>query len=292
MRPLIAAEWHPTKNGTLTPADVTLTAPDNVWWQCSRCGKAWQGIVSRRVNRNPNCRKCVSQLHGEQRRKPLPGKALADTHPTLALQWHPSKNPSLRPEDVTASSGERPWWKCPVCDREWQAIVWARTRRGHGCKSCATKKVAKRFSVPAPGSSLADKRPELMPFWDVEENGNLKPTDLTPSCHTRVRWKCPRCGRQWLTVPGAAGVNSCVRNPKTCLRLVRPGKSLAEKFPEIASQWHPVLNEDITPEDVHAKSEYPYWWQCEQCNREWQASPERRTKNMYLCKICKTTAKP
>ncbi len=33
--PALAAEWHPTKNGDLTPADVTEKRFANAWWQCS-----------------------------------------------------------------------------------------------------------------------------------------------------------------------------------------------------------------------------------------------------------------
>ena len=34
--PKLASEWHPTKNGNLTPSDVTLASPKKVWWKCSK----------------------------------------------------------------------------------------------------------------------------------------------------------------------------------------------------------------------------------------------------------------
>ena len=37
----LAKEWHPTKNGSLTPADLTLGSNKRVWWICSK-GHEWQ----------------------------------------------------------------------------------------------------------------------------------------------------------------------------------------------------------------------------------------------------------
>ena len=39
--PALAAEWHPTKNGDLTPADITEKRFANAWWLCPKCGYEW-----------------------------------------------------------------------------------------------------------------------------------------------------------------------------------------------------------------------------------------------------------
>lgn len=39
-------------------------------------------------------------------RKPPKGKSLAEVHPDLASQWHPTKNVDLTPFDVTKGSGK------------------------------------------------------------------------------------------------------------------------------------------------------------------------------------------
>ncbi|MGA9112116.1 MAG: zinc-ribbon domain-containing protein, partial [Smithella sp.] len=43
----IAREWHPTKNGSLTPSDVSVGSNRKVWWLCSKC-HAWPATVSER----------------------------------------------------------------------------------------------------------------------------------------------------------------------------------------------------------------------------------------------------
>jgi hypothetical protein len=34
LAPKVAAQWHPTKNGDMTPADVTSQSGAKCWWQC------------------------------------------------------------------------------------------------------------------------------------------------------------------------------------------------------------------------------------------------------------------
>jgi hypothetical protein len=41
LRPDIAAQWHPTKNGELTPADISVSASLKFWWD-SGCGHGRQ----------------------------------------------------------------------------------------------------------------------------------------------------------------------------------------------------------------------------------------------------------
>jgi hypothetical protein len=46
--PALVAEWHPTKNGDLTPADVFAGSGRKVWWLCEE-GHEWEAIGSSRT---------------------------------------------------------------------------------------------------------------------------------------------------------------------------------------------------------------------------------------------------
>ena len=39
-------------------------------------------------------------------------KSLAETHPEVAKQWHPTKNGDLTPYDVTKGMNKKVWEKC------------------------------------------------------------------------------------------------------------------------------------------------------------------------------------
>ncbi len=36
LNPELASEWHPTKNGDLTPEKVMPGSGKNVWWKCNK----------------------------------------------------------------------------------------------------------------------------------------------------------------------------------------------------------------------------------------------------------------
>ena len=97
-------------------------------------------------------------------------KSLAETHPEVAKQWHPTKNGDLIPNNVTPGSNKKVWWKCEKGDdHEWEARVDERAVRGDGCSVCAGKKVVK-------SNSLASLRPDLVKVWHPVKNGNFNLT--------------------------------------------------------------------------------------------------------------------
>ena len=47
--PELAAQWHPTKNGEKTPADVTAGSGEKVWWTCPKgLDHEWEAAESHR----------------------------------------------------------------------------------------------------------------------------------------------------------------------------------------------------------------------------------------------------
>lgn len=61
IRPDVASEWHPTKNGKLTPPEVTHRSGEKVWW-LARCGHEWDAVISSRTGSvNATCPYCSNQ---------------------------------------------------------------------------------------------------------------------------------------------------------------------------------------------------------------------------------------
>ena len=51
-------------------------------------------------------------------------QSLAETHPEVAKQWHPTKNEDLTPFNVTSGSSKKVWWKCDKGDdHEWESEI-------------------------------------------------------------------------------------------------------------------------------------------------------------------------
>jgi hypothetical protein len=56
--PELSKQWHPTKNGDLTPKSVTRSSGKMVWWQCSSCNHEWEAFVNNRVRSSGKCSNC------------------------------------------------------------------------------------------------------------------------------------------------------------------------------------------------------------------------------------------
>jgi len=128
MHPERARQWHPTRNGDLTPQEVLPGYSRLVWWLCGTCGHEWQAKPSSRM-RGSGCRECSRSF---PRRATEP---LSVTHPELAAQWHPTANGGATPDQVTFGSA---FLELPIGNREGLARVTASVRdpvRGAGHRS-------------------------------------------------------------------------------------------------------------------------------------------------------------
>jgi len=169
LNPELAAEWHPTKNGALTPHDVTVSSNKRVWWLCKTNPQhEWDVSINNRTKRS-GCRFCSG-------RRATPETCLAKLNPELAAEWHPTKNGALTPHDVTVCSRNRVWWLCRTNPQhEWDVRIVDRTK-GNGCRFCSGQAVDAT-------NSLAKLNPELVAEWHPTKNGALTPHDVTVCSH-------------------------------------------------------------------------------------------------------------
>ena len=130
--PQIADEWHPSKNGDLTPEEISAHNNKKVWWKCSK-GHEWQAIIENRTKDGNGCPYCSG-------RRAIPGENdLATVYPQFAKEWHPTKNGGLMPQTVKSRSSKKVWWICGE-GHEWPAIIRNRVQSNSGCPVCKLKK--------------------------------------------------------------------------------------------------------------------------------------------------------
>ena len=175
--PDLARQWHPTKNGNTTPKNVVYGTLRKVWWLCER-GHEWKASVFSRASQQANCPVCAGKVVdvGEN--------DLGSLNPAIAVEWHPTKNEPLTPQQVTPLSNKKAWWVCPL-GHEYFSVIASRVERGNGCPYCAGRKVLKGFN------DLETLEPEVASQWHPELNGALTPDQVTTGCHKKVWWQCP-----------------------------------------------------------------------------------------------------
>ncbi len=99
-----------------------------------------------------------------------------------------------------------------------------------------------------------------------------------------VWWKCEK-GHSW-----QATICNRTRKWKSacpfCLnRKLGTDNSLAQVRPDIAKEWHPTKNAQLTPSNVVAGGTKPVWWICKH-GHEWEASIGRRVFAGSGCSKC------
>jgi len=221
-RPDLAAEWHPTRNGKLTPRDVTTGSVRKVWWRClKRARHVWDAPIANRVH-GTGCPRCLGIA-------PIGQRTVAYRAPQIAAQWHPTKNGTLTPHDIVLFSKQRVWWLCPKGpDHEWQTKPDARFAAKTRCPFCA----GRRFSIT---NSLAVKFPKIAREWNPAKNGGVTPWKVTAFAGKQVWWRCPfgHEYRAWIYNRTRAGTGCPV-----CYRSRRTRQSTTLKRPA-TKVWFP-----------------------------------------------------
>ena len=209
--------------------------------------------------------------------------SLAEARPDLAKEWNYEKNGDLKPEDVSCGSNKKVWWKLPYdvpddypvehlrgkhFDFEWEASIGDRTR-GVNCPFlCQNPKTWKGFN------DLATTNPNLAGEWDYKLNIGLTPSDVTANSGKNVWWhlqydipndymvenlRGKRVDFRWqAAVSDRNNGNGC---PFLAGKAVWPGfNDLRTTNPELAKQWHPTKNGELTAVQVTASSNKKVWW--------------------------------
>lgn len=263
--PELAAEWHPTRNGTLLPTDVVWRSNKKAWWLCQRCGHEWQAQISSRQHYGFGCPKCgVAKRVITQRQAKIQRGAtsLSEKFPALAAEWHPTKNGDLTPENVTCGSGIKAWWKCSKCGEEWQQAICSRTRYGAtGCLCCRRKRTASNQAM-----SNQDFVIELR-----KTHPSVEVIGVYVNSHTKIGCRCTICGYEWQVLPYSllrlkVGCPECAREQVVNGRRKNPG---------IFAEELKACNPNVVALEQYINSSTKLLCRCLVCSNEWRATPSK-----------------
>lgn len=135
-RPDLASEWHPTKNGDLTPYDVTCGSRKEIWWQCNKNPKHEWKIRMADRNKGSGCPYCSGRYPSDENN-------LLIANPKLCEEWNYEKN-DKKPEEYLPNSMQVVWWICKDCGDIWKSNINNR-HYGTGCPKCSESKGEKRI---------------------------------------------------------------------------------------------------------------------------------------------------
>lgn len=218
------------------------------------------------------------------------------TNPDLIRYWSEKNSPM---HNYTKGSGKLVWWKCFVCNKEYDMIITNRTKTKKingiitykiGCPICAgfrnpdgSKKI-KRHS-----ETLDITNPELIQYWADTRNIST----FTKGSHKKALWKCFDCNEIYearihnkakfeLDVSGeriyTVGCSKCAG------KQVSETNNLLFLHPNlIKNEWDFEANKDlvypdgkkkgkkIVPEELTAGCHVQVYWKCTECSTSYPA---------------------
>lgn len=242
MYPDLADEWHPEKNGLLTPDKVVSGSMSNVWW-LGKCGHEWKARVAHRA-KGVGCPYCSGA-------KVLSGyNDLQSQNPELAEEWDYKKNKipheirskdTLTPDKVYYGSNKKVWWT-GKCGHSWEESI-ANRMKGYGCPYCSNHRLLVGFN------DLASRYPEIAKEWSPTKNGELSPDQVLYGSGKQVWWH-GACGHEWKTrvvdrTVGGAGCPYCSGSMGVRVMCVETGKvyaNLSEACKDVGTHKASIVN--------------------------------------------------
>jgi glutaredoxin/DNA-directed RNA polymerase subunit RPC12/RpoP len=274
--PELVSEWHPNKNGNLTPKDVLYGSGKKVWWRCRiDTNHIWVATPNSRTNRKSGCPKCSKPI-----RKVHPGRSLAYKFPKISKEWDIEKNNGVNPINVSAYTHEKHWWICNN-GHTYECRVSDRTKKGNKCPYCSGKRVTALNSI----SSSHD----IVNYWHLSLNGGKIPSDYHMKSNQKIWLKCREYKDHIWNVP----VSNITRFAKVSCpfcsnRRLSVTNNVLMVRPDLAKEWHPSLNHKWTPENTIIYSTRKIWWVCSKYDDHiWTTTVNKRMSSSKTgCPFC------
>jgi hypothetical protein len=311
----ICNQWHPQLNGKWKPSDFSRGSNYYATWFCGKqaecgCYHIWNAPIGNRLKRG--CPWCCGQKRCQHMMDDI--YSLQAKFPYIALQFHPTKNGIITPDQINAFSHVEYWWLClkttcvEGCKHEYQMKVSDKIK--YDCPLCRVG--PKQFCIH---NSLRGTHPAVAIYWDMEQNRDedgaiILPTQITYGSNYVAQWKCQKtciegCVHSWAApISSAVRIRDCDICPFCSGQKICPHNSLSYLYPEIALEWHPTKNVDENGILILANQVFPLsginaWWICPNpcpfgCVHEYQMIVANRTDKNQKCPFsgcCKTAPK-
>lgn len=248
--PDLALEFDQVANPATSFDSIGRGSDKKFYWKCSQ-GHSWSATASSRAA-GRGCPFCAGK------RKEAGKNSLAETHPELFRELHPTKNLGLNISTLAPSSHAVVFWSCPKKPNHvYDMSITKRTDRGQGCPFCANKRVL------VGDNDLESRFGGLSAEWHFEKNKGLTPVEVLYGSQKVVWWRC-QDGHEFQTrishrtIRGIGCPNCSGRRP------IVGDTDLVTTNPEVLEFWDEGLNGHLEPQSVSSGSDVQVWWRCEQ----------------------------
>lgn len=210
---------------------------------------------------------------------PFPEETLSAAHPEIAKLWDYEKNFPLTPDNFKPFSQKKAHWKCKKHDDHlWEEKIAITVRHNGGCPFCSFHRVSDL-------NRLSKLYPDLAEQWHSTLNGKKTPDEFGKGSREVVWWQCKKDHRHVWDASISSRVGQRQGCPFCAGKRVNESNSLAAIKPQIAKEWHPTKNSNLSPENVTCQSSKKVWWLCPNGHEQFQPISSR-VKRKNGCPYC------
>lgn len=278
--PELAKEWHPIKNGKLTPQTVSHGMDRKVWWICPH-GHSYKATLLHRSKRNgTNCPLCNSGRQTSFREQAFfyyLKQAFPDAISRYKDDWLgrfeldifiPSQRLAIEYDGIA-------WHKEEKFEREKRKYLLC-------CKK-GIKLIRIKEKMPENGKTdrIAD---DIFSVEDIEKDCNFENLlrfvldELDPRSNPLFR-------KRIFDLHSPVDINLSRDRFKILQTTFEIKGSAAELYPYLVKEWHPSKNGGHYLSGFKPGSDFKAWWICPDCGLEYEATISHRVTGTG-CRRC------
>ena len=110
--------------------------------------------------------------------------SFAEMFPSIASEWHPTKNGNLKTQMFMPGSKVKVWWKCPKCGHDYINTIGHRCSRGQGCPKCRGQKISQALRLSI--QQIDIKSQKIIKTYnsvrEAAENTKVTPSHISMVC--------------------------------------------------------------------------------------------------------------
>lgn len=270
--PQLAKEWHPSKNMPLTPQQVSYGKGKKVWWVCPE-GHEFPATILHRASGGTNCPVCNSGRQtsfAEQAVYYYVKKVFPDAINRYTDIFHKGMEldiyiPSMK---LGIEYDGKAWHKADKRSRE--------EKKYRICKENGIRLL--RIMEEPPQNGILTTADESLSITDGPMHEKKYLAKTIRFLLDRIDPESNAWARKKAVFHSKVDINldrdeADIRKYMTTIK----DGAFGDLYPELAREWHPDKNGDITPYKVKPHSNIKVWWICPQCYNEYYASIGHRT---------------
>lgn len=287
--PKLALEWHPYKNGELSPFDIGINSTKKIWWICQK-GHEWQARPHDRANDRTGCPICSARR--------------STSFPEQAIFYYIKKlfpDCINRYKDIFDNGMELDVYIPRIMmGIEFDGRVYHRSKEQH------ERELIKYHLCQKHDINLVRIKEHSKNEWkDTADSVYFVPHDqnyktlgrliqhILDYLDTEAQLKRifePKTGIEAL-LPQHSSVDVNIERDRLEILsyLTDINNSLSNIRPDLAEQWDYEKNKPLTPEMFSPGSNEKVWWICTKCGNSYKTTINK--KNRFDTRLCPTCAR-